>query len=154
MIQLNQNSNKYNTKGATMTKGEMSFIARQCLRLSSQYASILQYINDCGAFTPIDFKAVVLKLEEISTELSTIVSVLPEKGTFSNDILQNSLVLYANKFHETILLEIEHNEKLYQKSQGGPYGFFEYRKDTKRINSCLNALTLYEKSLEEALERE
>jgi len=137
-----------------MTKGEMCFIARSCLEVSKKYASILQYINDCGLSTPIDFQSVVNNLIEISEELSAIVSVLPSKDTFSNDILQNSLVLYANKFYETILLEIDHNDKLYQKSQGKPYGYFAYRRDAKRINSSLNALIRYENALQEALDRE
>ena len=116
-------------------------LSTQCYKLSNNYVSLKQYVRDCGVSKPVDFNYVVSTLGNLKKEMASIIS---DANTINDDSELFSLLLdFSQVLNKALIMDYDINSKLLEKANGGKYGIFEYRKETKQLDALQDSLTDY-----------
>lgn len=114
-----------------------------------QFTNINLMINNSGVKTPINFADVNEKINELLKDARNKMKFLQNGFDITQEFSKKEIyTMYRKALNSYIdLLELDHNmnHKLCNKSKGGRYGFFEYRKDSKiRNQKCNETVQLIE----------
>lgn len=104
----------------------------------TQFIQINLEINSSGVSRAVDFAEVNKKIEKLLSDARNKLKYLQDGFDITKDFPKKDIYTsYRKSLNSYIkLLELDYsmNHKLNNKSKGGKYGFFEYRKDSKIRN--------------------
>ena len=115
-----------------------------------QFININLKINNSGVKILIDFAAVNVEVNKLLQDARNKMKFLQTGFDMTREFPKKEIYIMYRKSLESYidLLELDYNmnHKLCNKSKGGRYGFFEYRKDSKNRNEkCNETIQLIEK---------